>query len=85
VDDEDNNDLVQAVARSLSETGGACGWDHAIECAHALLPIVIEAAAVEADRFVYGYPRLTKCDVTAREIADAIRGLNPLQNEPGTS
>lgn len=38
-------ELVEAVARALSEAGGASDWPHALKCARAVLPIALQAAA----------------------------------------
>jgi len=32
-----NQNRLEAVARALSEAGGACNWEHALECARAAL------------------------------------------------
>ncbi len=41
----DNTELVERLARSLSETGHAVDWEHALEGARAILPIITEREA----------------------------------------
>lgn len=36
------DDVVERVARALSEEGGACDWEHAMQCAKAAIRAVLE-------------------------------------------